>query len=231
VSEINSNMNVDDVFLTIINNQSHYRNLLTFVKKVIEKRYDYREYRAHVLYVLRTAAGGGHADWGARQQIQTSQLCEMFFLHYYEEAAGKPRTARVVDHFRAFCPGWAAGQARGDRTNFNRDQESTCTYYQESSAVSVAESIEQYLNPKDNPVKEQDMSTANSVVAIETKTFVYGQEASTLTDDQIFGYIAKIEKEIDDLDKIKRKPKKLQAKIDQMKSDIDKLTEFVDNRE
>lgn len=65
---------------------------------------------------------------------------------------------------------------------------------------------------------------------IETKTFIQGEDAATLTDTQIFSKIAKLEAEIEKLDKIQNKPKKLVAVIEKLKEDINKLVEFVDAR-
>ena len=65
---------------------------------------------------------------------------------------------------------------------------------------------------------------------IETKTFIQGEDASNMTDAQIFNRIAKLEDEIDKLSKIKNQPKKLQALIQTKQDDINKLIEFVDAR-
>lgn len=70
------------------------------------------------------------------------------------------------------------------------------------------------------------MNTPN----IETKTFISGTAASTMTDAQIFARIAKLEESIETLNKIKAKPKKLVALVNQTQADIDKLVEYVDSR-
>lgn len=66
--------------------------------------------------------------------------------------------------------------------------------------------------------------------AIEVKTFIRGVEAKDLSDDQIFNEIRRIEKDIEELDKVKSKPKKLAAKIEEMHKSIKELTEYVDGR-
>ena len=73
--------------------------------------------------------------------------------------------------------------------------------------------------------KEDTMATI-----IETKTFIDGIDASTVSDEQIFTRIAKIEAQIDTWNKIKTKPKKLEAKIAEAQQSINMLVAFVDGR-
>lgn len=74
--------------------------------------------------------------------------------------------------------------------------------------------------------EETIMNNAN----IETKVFIQGKDASGLSDNQIFQAIAKLEVEMASLEKIKNKPKKLQAVLEAMQADIEKLVEYVDAR-
>ena len=66
---------------------------------------------------------------------------------------------------------------------------------------------------------------------IETKTFIDNQDASRLSDDEIFSKIAALEAQINNLSAISNRPKKLDAKIAQLKRDIQSLVDYVDNRE
>lgn len=66
---------------------------------------------------------------------------------------------------------------------------------------------------------------------IETKTFIGGQDATTMSDMDIFKKIANLEMYIESLDKIKNKPQKLLAVIEATQADIDELVEYVDSRD
>jgi len=91
--------------------------------------------------------------------------------------------------------------------------------------------------------QEQDMTTINidknsavSVVTIDdnngsnTVTYIYGKEAPTVSDDQIFQHIAELENQIEALSRIKTKPKKLTVKLEAMQNDIEALVTLVDER-
>jgi len=82
--------------------------------------------------------------------------------------------------------------------------------------------------PDQTNLKDQTMSTAPT---IETKTFIAGQDAANMSDAQVFAKIASIEQQIDKLEQIKHKPKKLVAAIEVMRSDVVALCEYVDSRE
>lgn len=84
-------------------------------------------------------------------------------------------------------------------------------------------------NPPDQTNKEEDMTT-NAAPIIETVTRILGRDASTMTDDQIFQLIARQEGEIAMLSGIKAKSKKLEARIAEIQSGIEKLVEYVDSR-
>ena len=65
---------------------------------------------------------------------------------------------------------------------------------------------------------------------IETKTFINGQNAAILTDEQIFQKIARLEQEIDKLKAIRAKSTKLEASIEAMEKDVADLVAYVDAR-
>lgn len=87
--------------------------------------------------------------------------------------------------------------------------------------------IKEVINEVDALVKPKEVK---NMKAIETKVFVYGTDAATLSDDDLFGRIAGIEAEIRNLEAIENKPEKLKAKIDSMKADIAGLVKLVDER-
>ena len=82
--------------------------------------------------------------------------------------------------------------------------------------------------PTYQPPEESTMTTPAPV--IEVKTFIGGQDASQMTDMQIFQRIGKMESNIESLMAIKAKPQKLIAVIASMAEDITKLVEYVDGR-
>lgn len=74
--------------------------------------------------------------------------------------------------------------------------------------------------------QEQEIMTK----VIEGIILINGTNATELSDDQIFGLIAKLEDKATSLSNIAHKPKKLLAKIDEINADIIKLVEYVDAR-
>lgn len=75
--------------------------------------------------------------------------------------------------------------------------------------------------------QEQTMSERKT---IEQVTLIQGQDATTLSDEQIFSLIAKTEAKIASLQNIKAKSTKIQAAIDALQKDVNALVEYVDNR-
>ena len=82
-------------------------------------------------------------------------------------------------------------------------------------------------NSRTNTTEE---TTMEKNAPIETKTFIFGADAANMTDAQIFTQIGKIEREIATLDQIQHKPKKLSARIEELRADVVKLAEYVDAR-
>lgn len=77
--------------------------------------------------------------------------------------------------------------------------------------------------------KEKQMALNNTKL-IETRTFINGVDASTLSDDQIFQVIAKVENDIKELENIENKPTKLIKKIEKAHKGIEKVLRYVDAR-
>jgi hypothetical protein len=78
-----------------------------------------------------------------------------------------------------------------------------------------------------NPNKSKDTSMT---IKIESKTFFNGVDLATYTDDQLFGKISEAEKEVERLEAIVAKPKKLVKKIQELKDGIDALAAAIDAR-
>lgn len=84
------------------------------------------------------------------------------------------------------------------------------------------------VNTFGQPIKQEEPEMTKT---IETVVMINGADASKLSDGQIFDLIGSIEGQIDRLSKIKAQPKKLVARIKELQDDIQKLVEYVDNRE
>lgn len=76
------------------------------------------------------------------------------------------------------------------------------------------------------PTKQDTTMT----IKIENKLFYNGVDIKMYSDDQLFSEIAKAEAEVERLEKIATKPKKLQAKIDELKEGIKALADAIDAR-
>lgn len=84
------------------------------------------------------------------------------------------------------------------------------------------------------PITETEtiMTTITNTAAIEitTKTLVNGLDISNFKDSEIYDLIAAQEAEIDKLDAIKTKPKKLVAEIEKRKAGIQALVDYLDSK-
>lgn len=80
-----------------------------------------------------------------------------------------------------------------------------------------------------NHTKETPMNVTGPIT-VETLTTVNGKDIRTLSDAQIYSLIASEEDEIDELSRIKRKPKRLQAEIARRQAGIDALVEYLDSQ-
>lgn len=81
-----------------------------------------------------------------------------------------------------------------------------------------------------NNLKEIIMSKTE-IITIETKTLINGVEISTFKDSEIYSLIAAQESEINSLEQIKAKPKKLIAEIEKRKAGIEALVAYLDSKE
>lgn len=79
--------------------------------------------------------------------------------------------------------------------------------------------------------QEKNVANTDNMYKVETLTLVGGQPAKNLSDDELFNAIHVIEGQIKHLEAIETKPKKLLAKIDDLKKGIADLVALVDSRE
>lgn len=84
-------------------------------------------------------------------------------------------------------------------------------------------------NSQPTEQKETTMLKTNTKL-FKKIVMINGIDASTMSDDEIFGVIATVEAQIRDLDSIDTKPSKLGKKIEKMHKDLAKIRAYVDNR-
>ena len=100
----------------------------------------------------------------------------------------------------------------------------TSERHQQMNETAASRSSSQFNNVPANP-------NISSFPAVLKQILIFGKEASTVTDEEIFDHIARLENEVKKLDTIENKPKSLVAKIQSLKADINALVEFSDSRE
>lgn len=83
-----------------------------------------------------------------------------------------------------------------------------------------------YISTATQPQQEKPMSVFTSV----TTHFVNGNDASKLSDDELFAQLARGEQQLDKLKAIKTSSKKLAAQIEDMHDQLTKLAEYIDSR-
>ena len=96
-----------------------------------------------------------------------------------------------------------------------------------------------YEFPKPTHLSEQSLAAINPkettmttpTIEITTKTLINGQDISAMSDSVIYSTIAAQEAEIEKLEKIKNKPKRLVAEIEKRQAGIKALVDFLDGKE
>lgn len=81
-----------------------------------------------------------------------------------------------------------------------------------------------------NQLFEEAIMNDTTTKAIETKTFINGVDAATLTDEQIYQSIKTLENKIASYNAVGKKPKKLQNKIEELQKSIDDIVAYCDSR-
>lgn len=79
------------------------------------------------------------------------------------------------------------------------------------------------------PLKEKEPKV--NTIEIKTQTLLNGVDISTLSDDQIFDQIAKLEENIKSLDRLEHRPKALERRIEKLKEAINLLVTVSDSRD
>lgn len=81
------------------------------------------------------------------------------------------------------------------------------------------------------PTYQEILMNKTDIIKIETKTYVNGTDVATLSDSEIYSLIAAQEAQVEELEKIKTKPKKLVAEIEKRKAGIQALVDYLDSKE
>lgn len=145
---------------------------------------------------------------------------------------GATKMLDVIQMERHFNEKWSLCPY-GLRTRDEMEALPEARKYQEVSVKQTPISDEELvaiINAAPYSVETKMAQTANGAPAIETKIFIFGTDASTMSDDQIVDRIFDIERQIETLQSVKNKPKKLVAKLQAMQDDIKALVEYVDGR-
>lgn len=78
--------------------------------------------------------------------------------------------------------------------------------------------------------KETMTITANPTVAIETKTIIFGQDAATMSEQQLIDAIKRVEGDIAKLKEVKTKSKKIAANITELEANLAAIVAVLDAR-
>jgi len=84
--------------------------------------------------------------------------------------------------------------------------------------------------PKAEKAAKEPTNTFESKIMFEVKTFINEQDASKLSDAEIFVLMAKAEKNLESFKNLKTSSKKKDAAIAQIEADLAKMAEYLDNR-
>lgn len=71
-------------------------------------------------------------------------------------------------------------------------------------------------------------ATSDDAPPIQKKTLIFGKDLATMSEDEQYAALSKLEKELEKLEAIKTKPKKLVAKIGELKRDLDSIAAAID---
>lgn len=78
---------------------------------------------------------------------------------------------------------------------------------------------------------QETLMNQTDILKIETKTFVNGVAVATMDDSEVYSLIRAQEAQIEELEKINTKPKKLVAEIEKRKAGIQALVDYLDSKE
>lgn len=149
---------------------------------------------------------------------------------YTEAYGGNPaRVSSAAEGMFATCPYIAAIIASLDAGIF-KGAVSGITTCQDFSGLEMRAASATTTGRIVSPTPSLQTQPKEPIMKFETKVFINDQDASTLTDDQIFGEIRRAEKRIEELRAIKTPTKKLADNIIKLEKYAADLAKYVDSR-
>lgn len=207
---------LDNFVLEWINDADFYKAVLPEVKRLaaLWANRDTQDYDGLRAFLRRTYVGRR-----ANDSREITYVVEQLWRHYFEEAYGRLMTTADVQQLRRL--------SCRPTHYLNAPQEAEapeCNIQTETTAGT----------PAKPELKEISMSALNNntaAPAVETKTFIFGIEASQVSDETIWQTVAKIEGELSSLKAIKNQSLALKARINTLEGNIRELIALSDARQ
>jgi hypothetical protein len=218
---------IDDIILSLTNNSLFYKHAIFYINEI--RRSKNEAYRAFREYICKECAKieiiyGMHSS---ARRLALSVISVRLIEHY-----AKKLNIDVSLFMDMYVPDYV-GRDAGYFPVVKAAEPILRGYSADIIIIDELDGIEadpyQQVANLINSKEETTMSNVN--VAIENITFIFGQPASSVSDDSIYGYITTMENQVEAMGKTKNQPEKLKAKIAKVKDDIAKLVAFVDERE
>lgn len=198
---------IEELRLVLENERVFYDNVAG-VAELVNSATTYRRFRQRLYKTVRDLI----PKYPAGTNGVTTKLARYFFICYAEP---------TIDTLREFDDFWSAEY---------KDHMSISDEKLEHKYLARPQTTEPTLIKENEMSLPQVSAPAANVPAVENKTFVFGADAKTMSDDVILSHIARIESEIKQLEDIKTPSKKITTMIDAKKADIAALVEVLDSR-
>lgn len=222
----------DIIVMELVNEKDFMERIQPYVKATVDNYPQIRRLEKQIIkFCANSICCANHTHELARQNDYVGKIVTIEVLkHYWEQYSDEEfrPTAHLpgTDYYQTYKkkPKPTAGTNRAKLEIRVLTQHLPDANKAREHAHKAKHEPKQLTNPKPKTME----ITVNK---IETKTFINGSDAATLSDDQIFLLIARTEKDIEKLEAIKEKPKKLTIKITAMKNSVLELIKIVDSRD
>ena len=103
-------------------------------------------------------------------------------------------------------------------------------YVYTSKAQKFRKEVEQ---PEEASIQlpEEEYTMSNKSEPLTEMNLIFGQDAETLSDDELIEVIRKVENQITSLESIKAKSSKIAARVEALKEQLEKIVTILDNRQ
>jgi hypothetical protein len=147
-----------------------------------------------------------------RRRILLTVMSEFLIVRYLDEQGmtSFSDACKIIHKMRKIYEPW-----------FTKDAE----YYEQNFKLHDTDTS---LSTDTSTPKETNMNF--NLPAVELRTFIFGEQARDLSDNEIFAAINSIELNIEVISRTKTKPAKLKAKIEALQSQVEELVKYVDSR-